>query len=194
MKFVSLEEKEFDSFARHHPQASFYQASTWGHLKEENGWQMHLLGVKDGKKIIAATLLLGKKTPIGYRMFYAPRGLLVDYDNYDVLSFFTEEIKKYAKKNKGIFIKIDPYLSYQERDINGDIVKDGKDNKHAFQNLRKMGYKHFGFNIMQDTLQPRWMFVTETKPEEVIPEKETSEATEGDEEKQSETNDSKIKE
>ena len=89
MKFVSLEEKEFDSFARHHPQASFYQASTWGHLKEENGWQMHLLGVKDGKKIIAATLLLGKKTPIGYRMFYAPRGLLVDYDNYDVLSFFT---------------------------------------------------------------------------------------------------------
>ena len=50
MKFVSLEEKEFDSFARHHPQASFYQASTWGHLKEENGWQMHLLGVKDGKK------------------------------------------------------------------------------------------------------------------------------------------------
>ena len=163
MNFVSLEEKEFDLFAKHHPQASFYQTSSWGHLKEANGWQMHLLGVKDGRKIIAATLLLGKKTPIGYRMFYAPRGLLVDYDNYDVLSFFTTEVKKYAKKNKGIFIKIDPYLSYQERDINGDIVKDGKDNKHAFQNLRKMGYKHFGFNIMQDTLQPRWMFVTETK-------------------------------
>ena len=39
-----------------------------------------------------------------------------------------------------------------------------------------------------------YLFVTETKPEEVIPEKETAEATEGEEEKQSETNDSKIKE
>ncbi len=76
-------------------------------------------------------------------MFYAPRGLLVDYDNYDVLSFFTEEIKKYAKKNKGIFIKIDPYLSYQERDINGDIVKDGKDNKHAFSKFTQDGLQTF---------------------------------------------------
>lgn len=39
-----------------------------------------------------------------------------------------------------------------------------------------------------------YLFVTETKPEEVIPEKEASEATKGEEEKQSETNDSKIKE
>ena len=163
MKFVILDEKEFDSFSCSHPQASFYQSSNWGHLKEENGWNMHLLGVKKGKQILAATLLLGKKTPIGYYMFYAPRGFLIDYDNYDILSFFTQEIKNYAKKRKGIFIKLDPYLSYQDRDINGNIVKDGHDNKHAFQNLIKMKYKHFGFNIMQDTLQPRWMFVTETK-------------------------------
>ena len=30
-------------------------------------------------------------------------------------------------------------------------------------NLIKLGYKHFGFNLMQDTLQPRWMFITKTK-------------------------------
>lgn len=167
MKFVKLEEREFDNFASKHPYSSFYQTSSWGHLKEANGWNMHLLGVKDGNKVIAASLLLSKKTPIGYYMFYAPRGFLIDYDNMKLLEFFTENIKKYAKDKKGIFIKIDPYISYQERDINGNVVKDGKNNKNAFNNLVKLGYKHFGFNIMQDTLQPRWMFVTDTKGETV---------------------------
>lgn len=165
MKFVNLEEKEFDKFASKHPYTSFYQTSSWGHLKESNGWNMHLLGVKDNNKVIAATLLLSKKTPIGYYMFYAPRGFLIDYNNFEILDFFTKNIKKYTKERKGIFIKIDPYISYQERDVNGNIVEGGKNNKTAFENLVKLGYKHFGFNIMQDTLQPRWMFVTDTKNE-----------------------------
>lgn len=167
MEFVELSEKDFDKFASKHLYNNFYQTSSWGHLKETNNWKMHLLGVKDNNKIIAATLLLEKKTPIKYNMFYAPRGYLIDYDNYEVLRFFTENIKKYAKKRKGIFIKIDPYILYQERDINGDIVKDGKNNKNAFENLKKLNYKHFGFNIMQDTLQPRWIFVTDTKGENI---------------------------
>ena len=167
MKFVKLEEREFDKFASKHPNSSFYQSSSWGHLKEANGWSMHLLGIKNDNKIIAGTLLLSKKTPIGYDMFYAPRGFLLDYDNYEVLDFFTDNIKKYAKKRKGIFIKIDPYISYQERDINGNIVENGNNNKKAFDNLLRLGYKHFGFNIMQDTLQPRWMFVTDTKDETI---------------------------
>lgn len=96
-------------------------------------------------------------------MFYAPRGFLIDYNNYELLKYFTEEIKKYAKSNDTIFIKIDSYISYQERDLNGNIVPDGENNKQAFSNLIKLGYKHFGFNLMQETLQPRWIFVTPTK-------------------------------
>lgn len=105
MKFVKLEEREFDNFASKHPYSSFYQTSSWGHLKEANGWNMHLLGVKDGNKIIAASLLLSKKTPIGYYMFYAPRGFLIDYDNMKLLEFFTENIKKYAKDKKVSLLK-----------------------------------------------------------------------------------------
>lgn len=167
MNFVELTEKEFDKFASKHQYNNFYQTSSWGHLKKTNGWKMYFLGIKEKSKIIAATLLLEKKTPLKYNMFYAPRGFLIDYDNYQILDFFTQNIKKFAKNKKGIFIKIDPYVSYQERDINGDIVKDGKNNKIAFNNLKKLGYKHFGFNIMQDTLQPRWIFVTDTKNQTV---------------------------
>lgn len=163
MNFVELSEEEFQRFASTHPQSSFYQTINWGKLKEENNWKMHLIGVKEKKKVIAATLLLEKDTPLKKKMFYAPRGFLMDYNNYELLKFFTEEIKKYGKKHNGIFIKIDPYVSYQERDLLGSIVKDGKNNKEGFQNLIKLGYKHFGFNLMQETLQPRWIFTTNTK-------------------------------
>ena len=163
MVFTELTKEEFIEFSKNHPQASFYQTINWGELKEENNWKMHLLGVKEDKKIVAATLLLSKTIKFGKKMFYAPRGFLIDYDNLELLKFFTEEVKKYAKKEKAIFIKIDPYVSYQERDLEGKIVEDGKNNKEAFNNLVSLGYKHFGFNLMQETLQPRWIFITPSK-------------------------------
>ena len=162
MKFEELTEKEFDNFASKHENASFNQNSYWGKLKKSNNWEYTFLGLLDNKKIVAATLLLSKMTPVKKKMFYAPRGFLIDYKNYDLLKEFTKNIKKYAKENNGIFVKIDPYINYQERDIDGNIVE-GNDNKDAYKNLINLGYKHFGFNIMQETLQPRWIFVTDTK-------------------------------
>lgn len=163
MKFTTLSEKEFKDFAYNHEQASFHQTIEWGKLKEKYGWVMHLVGVKKGKKVIAATLLLAKMTPIKKSMFYAPRGFLIDYNDKELLKFFTDELKKYGKANKAIFIKLDPYISYQERDLYGEIVENGKNNKQAFNNLIELGYQHLGFNLMQEELQPRWIFTTNTK-------------------------------
>lgn len=168
MEFVELTKKEFDKFEENHQQSSFNQTSAWGELKKCNGWTPVLLGLKDNKKIVAATLLLAKQLPIIHKkMFYAPRGFLIDYKNYDILREFTLNIRKYAKENKGIFIKIDPYIPYKERDIDGKIVEDGIDNEDAYKNLLKLGYHHFGFNVMQETLQPRWIFVTDTEKKTV---------------------------
>ena len=163
MEFVKLTKDEFKKFASNHDQASFYQTVEWGHLKENNNWEMHLLGLKDKDKIVAAALILSKITPIKKKMFYSPRGFLIDYNNYELLEEFTKKIKEYVKKDNGIFIKIDPYLMYQQRDINGDIVPNGENNFKAFENLKKLGYKHFGFNLMLEALQPRWIYVINTK-------------------------------
>lgn len=162
MEFVELKEEEFKEFSINHPQISFYQTINWGKLKKENGWKMHLIGLKKDKKIVAASLLLSKSIKLG-NMFYAPRGFLIDYNDFELLEIFTKEVKKYVKSKKGIFLKIDPYLSYQERDLEGKIVENGKNNINSYNNLKKLGYKHFGFNLMQETLQPRWIFITETK-------------------------------
>lgn len=167
MELVTLSEKEFEKFAKKHEQANFHQTIEWGKLKENNNWKMHLVGLKDDKKVIAASLLLSKMTPIKRQMFYAPRGFLINYSNYEVLKTFTDKIKEYVKKNKGIFLKIDPYIEYQERNMDGDIVEGGYNNIDCYNNLVKLGYKHFGFNIMQETLQPRWIFTKDTKDKDI---------------------------
>ena len=167
MEFRELTKEEFDEFAEKHKDASFNQTSSWGELKKFNGWESVCLGLIEKKHIVAATLLLSKTTPVKKKMFYAPRGFLIDYNNYELLKEFTINIKKYAKEHDAIFIKIDPYIIYQERDIDGNIVENGKNNKVGYDNLVKLNYKHFGFNVMQDTLQPRWIFVTDTKDKTV---------------------------
>ena len=164
MELVELTEEEFKKYADQSSQISFHQTVEWGHLKETNNWKMHLVGLKDNDEVKCCSLLLSKKIPvINKRMFYSPRGFLIDYSNYDLLKEFTIKIKKYVKDNNGIFIKIDPYVSYQERDLLGNIVPDGKNNKDGFNNLKKLGYKHFGFNLMQEELQPRWILITEVE-------------------------------
>lgn len=165
MKLKKLTKKEFKTFADKNPEITFHQTEEWANLKKVNNWDAHYIGLEDdNKKIIAGALLLSKTLPIiKKKMFYSPRGFLIDYNNKELLKKFTEEIKKYAKKENAIFIKIDPFVEYQEHDNNGDIVKNGYNNKDAAENLKSLGYKFFGFNLMQDTLQPRWMHVIETK-------------------------------
>lgn len=165
MKLKKLTKKEFKTFADKNPEITFHQTEEWANLKKVNNWDAHYIGLEDdNKKIIAGALLLSKTLPIiKKKMFYSPRGFLINYNNKELLKKFTEEIKKYAKKENAIFIKIDPFVEYQEHDNNGDIVKNGYNNKDAVENLKSLGYKFFGFNLMQDTLQPRWMHVIETK-------------------------------
>ena len=160
-----LTDVEFNEYAKNHPNSIFFQSSYWGDLKEFTGWKKHLVGMKENGEIIGASLLLSKKIPIlSKNMFYAPRGFLIDYSNLDMVNQFTKEIVKYVKKNKGIFFKINPNVLYQERDINGDIIPDGIQNKELVQYLKKIGYQHNGFTIHYGKdLEPRWISVLDLK-------------------------------
>ncbi|MBP3840907.1 MAG: peptidoglycan bridge formation glycyltransferase FemA/FemB family protein [Bacilli bacterium] len=163
MRLMEISDKEFEKFAKKHEQVTFHQTKQWGELKKTNGWKSYLIGMKDKDKVVAAALLLAKKIPVFNRyMFYSPRGFLIDYKDKNLLKEFTNQIKEFVKNKKGIFIKIDPYVPYKEHDNNGKLVENGFDNSDVVNNLKELGYKHFGFNLMQDTLQPRWMHVIDT--------------------------------
>ena len=162
MKLVKLNDNEFKKYADNHEQITFHQTIQWANLKKHNGWEHDLIGLKDEKEIKAAALLLRKKIPIINKyMYYSPRGFLIDYKNKELLEEFTTKLKKYIKENKGIFVKIDPYVEYKSHDNNGNIT-DRLDNTQIINYLKDLGYKHMGFNLMQTTLQPRWMHVINT--------------------------------
>lgn len=158
MQFCELSEEEYIAFSSDHPYMSFNQDYRWGKLKSHTGWQYYLLGVKEDDKIIGATMLLSKPIFLNNQMMYAPRGYLLDYNDWDLLKFFTYSIKEFAKRHHAIFVKIDPYVIAKERDIDGNVIPGGIDNTKAVEALKKLGYKHGGYTIGLDDLQPRWAF------------------------------------
>lgn len=165
MEFVTLTEKEFMKFSKNSDITSFFQTTYWGEIKKDNGWRSHLVGLKDGKKIVAATLLLSKKIKFFKTMFYAPRGFLLDYNNLELVEEFTIKIKDYLKENDGLFLKINPYIDYQERTVDGEIVENTQKNE-LLEKLKSLGYIHNGFYIDQDAkkdLEPRWISVLDIK-------------------------------
>ena len=164
MKIDEISSKEFEKFASIHPQFSFHQTKNWGELKKTMGWDYSFVGLKDKDKIVGGAILLSKETPIKKKIFYSPRGFLIDYSDELLVKEFTKEIKKYVKEHNGFFIKIDPYLEHLERDINGDVVNEGINNSKVIDLLKSIGYKHYGFNLsMGKELQPRWIYVLDLK-------------------------------
>ncbi len=158
MEFVTLNEKEFASFTKKYPLSSFMQTIELGHLKEHQGLKVHYVGVREGKKIVAATLMEEHPSILGKTWFYAPRGLLVDYHDTQLLTFFTEELKKYIKERKGFRLIIDPNYIYRTRSSEGDLRDPDDKDDEAFQNLISLGYVHFGFNKYLEAMQVRYAY------------------------------------
>ena len=165
MKFVELEKQEFIEFSKVNPQALFFQSPYWIEIKEQNGWQGKIVGIKKDGEIIAATILLIKKVIGNIRFAYAPRGFLLDYSDFDLLEKFTSEIKAYLKTQGVAFLKINPYVDYQLRDVNGEVIENTK-NDALMEKLKELGYIHYGFYLDMDEkkdLEPRWVSVLDIK-------------------------------
>ena len=155
MKFQEITEKEYQKFWDNHPLKTFLSAPEISKLREKSGWITYFVGVKENKKIIAATMLLAHKRHFGKYEFYSPRGYLMDFKNKELLTFFTSELKQYIKDKKGYVLRIDPYVIYKQRDIDGNIVEGGEDNSDVVENLLKLGYKKIAEENME---QVGWMF------------------------------------
>ena len=158
MDFVTLTKSEFQNFSKTHEQANFMQTTELGDLKASSGRTVHYLGVKEKKKILAATLIEEETVLMGRKIFYAPRGFLIDYHNFQLLKFFVENLKEFVKKRKGFKIVIDPNLVYQVRNADGSIPEGTTPDQESFDNLIKLGFQHFGFNLYLEARQVRYAY------------------------------------
>lgn len=146
MKLIEVSGVEFDAFATKHELNNLQQNSTWGKIERYNGWEDHYILFKTGAEIVGGCIILKKKF-LKYTKMYSPRGILIDYNNKEHLKECIELLKKYGRENNAIFIKLEPYLIYQELDKNGNIVENGDNNFEIFKYLTKtLKLKHHGFS------------------------------------------------
>ena len=148
--------EENDSFVNGHKKEHFMQLSSWGEVKSGGDWEYELLGLfKDG--VLSGTaMLLRREIPVisGY-LYYAPRGFVVDYDNEELLSAFTEKIKEYLKNKRAVYLLIDPDYYFRVLDKYENEIKapDG-----FVEKMESLGFKHRGFTKGFDGSQPRCTF------------------------------------
>ena len=157
MEFVELTNKEYESFVSKHEQESYMQTLDLKNFKENNNITCYLVGVKEGKKVIAATLLYSIGSFLKKKRFYSSRGFIIDYNNKELLTFFVEKIKEYIKKKNGMSLTIDPNVIYRTRASNGEIIDDEKNDK-IINDLKSLGFTHYGFNNYFETMQVRWVY------------------------------------
>ena len=153
MELRELTKKEFDSYALNHPLGSFQQTSSWGRFMEGDNFHAYYVGGFVKEHLIGASLLLSyARKKSGERIFYAPRGFLIDYKNEELLKEFTEEVKKFIIEKHGVFLKIDPYILVRDRDNEGNIIEGGVYNDFVEVNLTNAN-----FIKVNDRIQPKWL-------------------------------------
>lgn len=159
MEFVELTKEEFTRVQNKMVGNSFYQTVEWAEFKNINDWNYCYVGVKSNNVIVGATMLLSKKFLFGKQMFYAPRGFLIDYNNCELLKFFTIGLKKYIRNKGGFLVKIDPLIEYKHHNNEGVVIDDGFSNESIYNALTKFGYKHKGFTVgYSSEAQFRWSY------------------------------------
>ncbi|MDR2976521.1 MAG: aminoacyltransferase [Streptococcaceae bacterium] len=154
MKFqIHTDKDKHDDFVKNNFFGDLLQSSNWAKVKDN--WGSEIVSVLDDDNITASALVLIKKLPLGFTMLYIPRGPVLDYANPHLLAFFFEELRKWAKTQKALFIKFDPKIVYETSKFGEEAVIN-EQAKEYLKAIQAIGAQHFGFNlIMGETIQPR---------------------------------------
>lgn len=162
MYLKELSEAEFGRFVDFYNTSSIYQTVPYAKTMEKQGFEYKLLGMIDENRIVAASLIFIKK--IGnFKHAYAPRGLLVDYKDLDLLKTFTTEIKRYLGKRSVVNLKISPIIVKSIMNSKGDVIGINPDGDMILENLKSCEYTHLGYTNYFEGLKPRFNAVLSMK-------------------------------
>ena len=150
---IGISSLEHDRFIEQHELVNILQSSAWEKVKSD--WNHERLGVYEGKKLLAVASILIKSLPLGYKMFYIPRGPILDYRDTELLKFVLQSIKSYARSKRAVFVTFDPSICLSQSLINQEKTE-YPENLAIIDSLQQMGVRWSGkTEDMGDTIQPR---------------------------------------
>ena len=155
MYLKELTNQEFNNFISNSKDKSIYQTPEYGMVMANQKFKPIMLGLFKEDIVVAATLVLINKEE-GFKYAYAPRGFILNYEDFYLLKDFTNYIRNYLGKMGVMGIKINPPIiksiynfKLQTKEVNPkyDLI---------FEALKNNGYYHLGYNNFFEALKPRF--------------------------------------
>lgn len=147
---AELSETQWDEFLSGTQDAHILQTSAWGDLKTSFGWVVHRIAVTtpDNPTNKTGAQVLIRKLPLGLSMAYIPKGPVGD--NWQTL---WPEIDRLCRKNRAIFLKVEPDQWQISNRVPIDVAQDTLP----------------GFKLSQQSIQPpRTLLVDLSGAEETV--------------------------
>ena len=155
MNLKELSASEFNDFVNEYKNSNIYQTEQYANAMNNQKFTHYYYGLEDDNKIYVATLILVEKSH-GFKYAYAPRGYLMDYTDNDYLKTFTALLKKELGKKGIIAIKLNPEIIKETYDSKSANINSNSDYEMIFNNLKKLGYYHLGYNNFFEAFKPRF--------------------------------------
>lgn len=113
MKIFSSIPTEWDEWVAQLPGAHLLQTAEWAQIKADVGWRaLPVVWQDDGGNVEAAAMVLERSVRLlgllRLRIFYVPRGPLLDWNTPDLRSRILDDLQRLARQRGAIFIKFDP--------------------------------------------------------------------------------------
>lgn len=156
MRVVELNMQEFNDFASNHPLRNYCQTTVYAKLMGEKGYNYDYIGYKDdSNNMVAASLILTKKTMAIYKFAYAPKGVLVDYYNTELTEMFFRDLAEYYKKKDCVFLKINPEIIIGQLVPSNGYMPSYNQNVKIIDVLKDLGFKRRREIKPLDFIMPR---------------------------------------
>ena len=149
MKFITNVDKDrFNEFAINCPLNHYSKTSYFIDFKYPEYQKGDLLGVEDDNgNLIATAVMLHKKCKLPLMQYsYIQYGFNLDIENKELISFFSNALKEYAKEKGSAFLRMDFNITRLEHEKNGKVKEGGFNHEYITDILNENGYTHLGYN------------------------------------------------
>ena len=153
-KLIEITEKELDSFTSKNEQSHFMQTSFMKKYYDIKGKENYVLGVKKNNVLVAAFIVTLESMYRKYKKYAIYKGFVLDYNDFELLNFVTENVTKFLKNKNCYVFTIDPNIIEVERDTFAEIVENGSNNYKVIESLKKLGYTK-----SEKDVQIKWTYV-----------------------------------
>jgi lipid II:glycine glycyltransferase (peptidoglycan interpeptide bridge formation enzyme) len=126
--FAVQDSAEWNSLITNLPHSHILQTWEWGEFKSRYGWSARRFAWRDatGQAVAAAQILRRRLSLLpASRLLpsidYVPKGPLLDWSDASLRSHVLDDLESLARRERAIFVKIDPDVSTEEAAVISDL-------------------------------------------------------------------------